>query len=143
MKIKDAMTEDVTLLAPDSTLQDAALRMGELDCGFLPVHDGEANRLIGVITDRDVVIRAVAQGCDPKATKIDSLITDKVLYCYAEDSLEEASASMRDQGVYRLIVLDNSENKQLCGIISLGDVLRHGETGLAASAAEAITSKAA
>ncbi|MCA9580040.1 MAG: CBS domain-containing protein, partial [Myxococcales bacterium] len=70
MKIKDAMTEDVTLLAPDSTLQDAALRMGELDCGFLPVHDGEANRLIGVITDRDVVIRAVAQGCDPKATKI-------------------------------------------------------------------------
>ncbi|MEZ5492405.1 MAG: CBS domain-containing protein [Gammaproteobacteria bacterium] len=143
MKIREAMTENVELLSPETTLQDTAVKMGQLDCGFLPVHDGTASKLIGVVTDRDIVVRAVAEGCDPASTNIGKLITNKVLYCFADDDLEKASASMSDQGVYRLIVLDDPKSKQLCGIISLGDILRNGYTGLAGSTAEAITREAA
>ncbi|MCB1670873.1 MAG: CBS domain-containing protein [Gammaproteobacteria bacterium] len=143
MKIREVMTEKVEFLAPETTLQEAAVRMRELGCGFLAVDDGKAEKLIGVVTDRDLVIRATAEGLDPRTSQIGDLVTDRVLYCFADDDLEMASGSMREQGVYRLIVLDNPDSKKLCGVISLGDILRHGETKLAASTAEAITSKAA
>lgn len=143
MKISEVMTRNVERLAPGTTLQEAARIMRKLDCGFLPVSDDKDEKLIGVVTDRDIVVRAVAEGKEPAECQVRDIVSDKVLYCYADDEIERATDSMQQQGVYRLIVLDNSDSKQLCGIISLGDILRHGQQQLAASAASGITRNAA
>lgn len=125
MKIGEVMTSQVEYIEPSTTLMEAAKKMRELECGFLPVSDENKQKLQGVVTDRDITIRAVADGMDPATTRVDSIITDKVLYCYAEDDIEKAAESMRDQRVYRLIVLNNPDEKKLCGILSLGDLQRH------------------
>lgn len=138
MQIKEAMTKNPDYLPPETSLTDAAKKMLDLDCGFLPVGDGQDKKLTGVITDRDITIRAVAKGEDPNTTQVGSLVSEPVLYCYEEDELESAAESMRKQGVYRLVVLDNKDSKQLAGVISLGDIFRHNKTGLASSAAEEI-----
>jgi CBS domain-containing protein len=125
MKIGEVMTSQVEYIEPSTTLMEAAKKMRDLECGFLPVSDENKQKLQGVVTDRDITIRAVADGMDPATTRVDSIITDKVLYCYAEDDIEKAAESMRDQRVYRLIVLNNPDEKKLCGILSLGDLQRH------------------
>lgn len=143
MKIRDVMTENVQYLSPRSSLHEAAQKMADLDCGFLPVGDQEKDKLTGVITDRDITIRAVAQGKDPDATPVEEIMSDRVLYCYADEELESAADSMREQGVYRLIVLNNTEDKRLCGVISLGDIMRHDQKSLAGEVASSISRMAA
>ncbi len=138
MRIRDIMSESVEILSPQTTLQQAADKMRKLSCGFLPVHDGREEKLIGVVTDRDLVVRAMAEGLDPTSTKVENVVSDRVHYCFVDDDLENAAGRMKDSKIYRLVVLDNPNDKQLCGIVSLGDLLRHGKEAAAASAAAGI-----
>lgn len=143
MKVKDAMTSQCEFIEPDDNLQQAAQKMRDSNCGFLPIVRPATGALEGVITDRDIVVRAVADGCDPTKTLLNQIETPNVLYCYAEDPLELAADKMSEQGVYRLIVLDSTETKRLCGVISLGDIVRHNEKLLAAETARNIMINAA
>ena len=138
MRVQDAMTGNATYIAPETTLREAAQKMRELDTGFLPIGDKGQDRLLGVVTDRDLTIRALADGLDPETTRVDQVTKEKVLYCFQDDSLDEAGKSMHDQQVYRLIVLDSREKKRLCGVISLGDIIRHREEGVAGEAMKGI-----
>lgn len=143
MQVRELMTAKPRFVHGDTTLQEAAREMRDLDVGFLPVADPREQRLEGVVTDRDIAIRGVAEGCDPAQTKVTEVETDKVLYCFQEDDVDDAARSMREQQVYRLVVLDDRENKKLCGVISLGDILRRHdehERQVAAETAEGIVS---
>lgn len=117
MKISEVMTRDVKMASPEDTLADAAKLMADLDSGVLPVTDGK--KMIGMITDRDIAIRGVAQGLGPKA-KVSEVMTDKVKYCYEDDSCDEVAKNMGEIQLRRLPVL--SRDKQLVGIVSIGDL---------------------
>lgn len=124
MQVKETMTANVEYVPCNTSLVDAAKRMLELECGFLPVGDPQEQKLKGVITDRDITLRGVAKGLDLQQTRVDQLMTEKVLYCYENDDIEAIADNMRLNGIYRLIVLDNDSDKQLKGVISLGDIAR-------------------
>lgn len=143
MRVKDVMTDKCSFVSPETNLQEAARKMRDLDCGFLPIGNESRGKLEGVITDRDIVIRAIAEGADPVEAKVEDWETQRVLYCFEDDDLKSAADSMHDQQVHRLIVLNNPEEKQLCGVISLGDIARHKEEHAAADALEGIASKSA
>jgi CBS domain-containing protein len=117
MKISEVMTRDVRLIEPTQTIRDAARLMTELDAGILPVREGD--RLVGMITDRDIAIRAVAQGRGPD-TPIREAMTDEVLYCFEDDDTAKVERNMADIKVRRLPVLNR--DKRLVGIVSLGDL---------------------
>jgi CBS domain-containing protein len=117
MKVRDAMTRDVHLANPDETVQQAAKLMASLDAGVLPVSDND--RLVGIITDRDIAIKGVARGKGPDA-KIREVMTDDVKYCFEDQELEEVARNMGDIQVRRLPVLNH--DKRLVGILSLGDI---------------------
>src|SRR3954464_5102701 len=117
MKIKEVMTRDVRLIEPNQTIRDAARLMAEMDAGIMPVREGD--RLIGMITDRDIAVRAVAEGKGPD-TPVREVMTDDVKYCYEDDDTEEVARNMADIQVRRLPVL--TRDKRLVGIISLGDM---------------------
>lgn len=125
MQVQHIMSSNVHYIPSSTTLSEAATMMLEIDTGFLPIGDPDKDKLQGVITDRDIVVRAIAVGKDPRQTTVSEVKTDKVLYCYQEDSVEKAAEHMRNQQVYRLIVLDGADSKRLCGVISLGDIVRH------------------
>lgn len=117
MKVSDCMTRDVRLASPSQSIREAALLMVELDVGALPV--GENERLIGMVTDRDIAVRAVACGLGPD-TSVAKVMSDSVMYCFADQTLEEVSRNMGDIQVRRLPVVDRE--KRLVGIISLSDI---------------------
>jgi CBS domain-containing protein len=119
MKVREAMTTDVQLCTPDDTLRDAAEAMAALDCGLLPVTDNQ--RLVGMISDRDIAIRGVAQGRGPDG-RVGDVMTADVKYCFEDQDIEEVTANMGDIQVRRLPVL--SRDKRLVGIIALGDIAR-------------------
>ena len=119
MKVSDIMTRDVRLLKPDQTIREAANLMAEINAGALPV--SENDRLVGMITDRDIVIRAVAQG-RPLDTKVAAVKSKEVLYCFDTDELEDVSRNMGKAQVRRLPVVN--ADKRLVGIVSLGDLAR-------------------
>jgi uncharacterized protein (DUF2267 family)/CBS domain-containing protein len=116
MKVADVMNRDVQLASPDDTLGEIAKRMVKEDVGFLPV--GENDRLVGTITDRDIVTRAVAQGKDGQSRVRDAMTKD-VKYCFEEESVDEVVQNMSDIQVRRLPVVNRK--KRLVGIISLAD----------------------
>ena len=117
MKVRDAMTRDVRMVRPLQTIRDAAYLMAQLDIGVLPVEDND--RLVGMITDRDIAVRAVAEGrgCD---TAIREVMSQEVKYCFDDQSIDEVTRNMADIRLRRLPVLDR--NKRLIGILSLGDI---------------------
>lgn len=117
MPIKDIMTAEVEVIAPEALLEEAAKRMRALDVGVLPVCDG--NKLVGVLTDRDLTIRAAAEGRDPRTTKVREAMTPEVAYCFEDQEAEEAEKIMEKNQIRRLPVLDRK--KRLVGIVSLGD----------------------
>ena len=118
MTIRDIMTPDVECVWPDDTLQEAALKMKELDVGPLPVCDRD--HIAGMLTDRDITVRAVAEGRDPKSTRARDVMTRDVIYCYEDEDAEEAARLMQARQVRRILVLNR--NKRLVGIVSLADL---------------------
>jgi CBS domain-containing protein len=119
MKISDAMTRNVKIASPAQSIREAARIMAEIDAGSLPV--GENDRLVGMITDRDIAVRAVAEGKSPD-TKVSDVMSHEVLYCFEDQELDEVSRNMGDEKVRRLPVVNR--DKRLVGIISLGDLAR-------------------
>jgi CBS domain-containing protein len=117
MKVSDVMTRDVEVISPQQTIREAASRMASLDVGALPVADND--RLVGMITDRDIVVRAIAGGQGPDAPVQQAMSTD-VKYVFEDQSLDEVSRNMADLQVRRLPVV--SRDKRLVGILSLGDL---------------------
>ena len=120
MKVSKIMSRDVTLLNPQQTICVAASLMAEIDAGALPV--GENDRLVGMITDRDIVVRAVAQGRSAD-TKVADVMSKEVLYCFDTDNIDDVARNMGKARVRRLPVLNR--DKRLVGIVSLGDVARN------------------
>src|SRR5438067_768984 len=104
MQVREVMTRAVELVRPDSTLQEAARKMKDLDVGPLPVCDGE--RLVGMLTDRDITVRATAEGSDPKTARVRDAMTPEVLYCFDDEDVAEAARIMKDKQVRRLPVLN-------------------------------------
>jgi CBS domain-containing protein len=117
MKISDAMTRDVRMVRPDQSIREAAQLMAELDIGALPVQDND--RLVGMITDRDIAVRAVAEGKGAD-TKVRDAMTNEIKYCYEDQTVEEVTRNMGEQRIRRLPVMDR--DKRLVGILSLGDL---------------------
>lgn len=124
MKIQEMMTRDVRLASPDNTLREAARMMADIDAGVVPV--GENDRLVGMLTDRDIAVRAVAQGKGPE-TRVREVMSSEVCYCFADQELDEVATNMSDIKVRRLPVVDR--DKRLVGIISLGDMARADGSG--------------
>lgn len=115
--IAEVMTPDVEVLRPDETLRDAARAMADLDVGSLPVCDGR--RLLGMITDRDITIRAVAEGKSADIP-VSEVMTDDVVWCVDTDSVDEVLQQMADAQIRRIPVVD--ADRQLVGIVALGDI---------------------
>lgn len=124
MNVADVMTKQVETVSPQQTIGEAAQLMQQLDTGVLPV--GENDRLVGMVTDRDIVIRAIAQGRGPDAPVRESM-TESVLYCFEDDSIEDAAKKMGDEQVRRLPVLNRE--KRLVGIIAIGDLAMAADSG--------------
>jgi CBS domain-containing protein len=120
MKVSEAMSRDVQLASPTQSIREAAKMMAKIDAGVLPV--GENDRLIGVITDRDIAVRAVAEGMAP-TTKVRDVMSQEVLYVFEDQDLEEVAHNMAEKQVRRMPVVNR--DKRLVGIISLGDLARN------------------
>jgi CBS domain-containing protein len=119
MRVSEAMTRDVKVCTPGQTIREVARTMAEIDAGAVPV--GENDRLIGMITDRDIAIRAVAEGKGPD-TPVREVMSEHIHYCYDDEELDDVAQNMGDIRVRRLPVVNR--DKRLVGIISLGDVAR-------------------
>lgn len=122
-KIREFMTPNVVVVGPDDTLQIAARKMRERDIGFLPVCDGQ--RLIGTLSDRDITVRAVAEGRDPKSTPVREFASPQPVWCFDDQEVGEAAQRMQEKQVRRLMVL-RREDKHLVGVVSLGDLAANG-----------------
>ena len=117
MKVKDIMTSEAITIGADSTLIDAAVKMREHEVGALPVVDGDD--LVGMITDRDIIVWAIAEEKDPGETCVSEIMTPEVFHCRADDEIEEAAKIMEEKSIHRLMVLD--ENDKPVGFVSLAD----------------------
>ena len=139
MQVFEAMTPDVVRVTPDVTLMEAARTMKDLDIGPLPVCEGD--RLLGMVTDRDITIRATAEGRDPRATPVSAVMTMDVVCCHESDDIRAAAKMMQDAQLRRLLVV-NDEGR-LVGIVSLGDlVLQTGDEKLAGHTLEKVSEPA-
>jgi CBS domain-containing protein len=118
MKLLDIMTPNPKCIAATDTLQEAARQMREYDVGSLPVCDGD--HLVGMITDRDIAVRAVAEGNNPQTAIVRDVMTNEVVYGYADEDIDEAAHLMKVHQMRRLPIFDR--DKRLVGIVSLGDL---------------------
>ena len=134
MRVSDAMTREVRVASPGQSIRDVAKIMDEINAGAMPV--GENDRLVGMITDRDIAIRAVAQGKGPDTPVREVMSSEKVLYCYDDEELDHVAKNMSEHQVRRLPVVNR--DKRLVGIISFGDVAQK-ETRAAGKAAKGVT----
>lgn len=134
MKISDVMSRGVTVARPDDSLQSVAQRMASEDVGAIPVCDG--TRLQGMITDRDITIRAVAQGRD-SSTSIAEVMTTDIEYCFEDDDLEDVADKMADSQIRRIPVVDRDRN--LVGIVALADLAREGKDKLTGDTVQEIS----
>lgn len=122
MKLKNIMSTNVEIVNADDTLQIAAQKMRDRDVGFLPVLDN--GRLVGVITDRDLAVRATAAGLDPTRTRVRNLATTDVIWGYHDQDDDKAARLMEDYQIRRLVIL-HPESQAIVGIVSLGDLARN------------------
>lgn len=134
MQVQDVMSHDVVVINPWESLKTAARRMADLDVGALPV--GEDDQLIGMVTDRDMVIRGLAIGKGPSA-KVSDVMTPDVKYCFLDQEVDEIAANMADIQLRRLPVVDR--DKRLVGILALGDIATCEDGGSAAEALSGIS----
>ncbi len=124
--VSDIMTRDVRFIAPGDKLQRAAQMMSELDVGALPVCDGK--RLVGMVTDRDIIVRGTAAGHDPGEACVADVMTGQVCWCFEDEPLDEVMRQMADSQVRRVPVVSRDEERRLVGIVALGD-LAHRDAG--------------
>jgi len=134
MKVKHVMTREVVVASPEDTICEAARRMAECDAGALPV--GENDRLVGVITDRDIAVRAVAQRLSPD-TPVRDIMSREVLYCFDEEDVEHVARNMADQQIRRLPVVNR--DKRLVGILSIADLALNAKSRTAGEAVAGIS----
>ena len=134
MKISEVMTRDVQTVSPDQTVREAAGFMLSADAGAIPVTDGD--RLIGMITDRDIAVRGIAKGYGPN-TPVRELMTDDLVIARIDDDVEEVASRMSQAQVRRLPVVDRDE--RLCGIVSLADLSREADDDCAVEALEGVS----
>ena len=134
MKVSEVMTRDVQTVRPDQPVRDAASFMLSADAGSIPVIDGD--RLIGMITDRDIAVRGVAKGYGPD-TPVRELMTDDIICARDSDDVDDIASKMSEAQVRRLPVIDGDE--RLCGIVSLGDLSRDADEDIASEALEGVS----
>lgn len=118
MFVKNVMSKEPRIIKEDTTIQKAAQIMRDCDCGYLPV--GENDRLTGALTDRDIIVRAIAEGRNTETTTAGDIMTQKIQYCFEEDDLKDAAELMKKQQIRRLVVLNG--DKRMTGILSVGDI---------------------
>lgn len=136
MKINEIMTKEPNYIGPNESLQEAALRLRDLDVGMLPVGDGV--KLKGMLTDRDITVRVIAEGIDPKTVRVSDVMTPEVLYAYDDQDVEEAAKIMHDQQVRRLVILNR--DKDMVGIVALADIAnRAKDPGVESEALEGVS----
>jgi CBS domain-containing protein len=119
MRVSDAMTREVRLCTPGQTIREVARIMAEIDAGSMPV--GENDRLIGMVTDRDIAIRAVGAGKGPE-TPVREVMSEHIHYCFDDEEIDDVAQNMGDIKVRRLPVVNRE--KRLVGIVALGDLAR-------------------
>lgn len=136
MKVSEVMTRDVQTVRPDQRVQEAASFMLSADAGSIPVTDGD--RLIGMITDRDIAVRGIAKGYGPD-TPVRELMTNDIVCARADDDVQDVASKMSEAQVRRLPVID--EQERLCGIVSLGDLSREGVEDSATEALEGVSER--
>ena len=140
MLVKEVMTKGVECARPRDSVADAAGKMKKLDVGALPVC-GDNDKLAGMITDRDITVRATADECDPADTCVSDVMTPDIVYCFEDQDVTEAARIMEDKQIRRLVVLNR--DKRLVGIVSLGDLaVRTGDDQLSGEALEQISEPA-
>ncbi len=115
--LKEVMSRDVQVSSPDDTIMEVAQQMREGNFGMMPV--GENDRMIGAISDRDIAIRVVADGKDPRTTKVREVMSDGIVWAYEDDSVDDAAKLMSEHQIRRLPILN--ADKRLVGIVALGD----------------------
>ena len=135
VRVTNLMTPQAEVISPDATAEDAASVMKTLDIGVLPVCDEEG--LVGILTDRDLVVRVLAAKRDPKAMLVGEAMTPSVVYCFEDDDVERAALVMAGQQIRRLPVLDR--NRKLVGIISIGDIAVQGQSQLGGEVLEEVS----
>ena len=118
MLVKEIMTRNIEVVSPGDTLEQAASRMAELDVGPMPVCEGR--RVVGMITDRDITVRATAAGCDPKSTLVSDAMSQEIIRLYEDQDVGEAAQLMKEKQIRRLLVMNRAD--ELVGIVSLGDL---------------------
>jgi CBS domain-containing protein len=133
--VSDVMTRGVRSLTPDVSMMKAAQAMDELNVGAMPVCDGE--RLVGMVTDRDIVVRGVAQGSPADQTPVSAVMSSEARWCFEDDAVQDASGKMRQMQIRRMPVVD--KERRLVGIVSLGDLATKGETDTAGEALKKIS----
>jgi len=140
MQVSELMTRGVECARPNDNLANTAERMKRLNVGSLPVC-GDNDKLVGMITDRDITVRATATACDPCGTSVKDVMTPDVIYCFEDQDVGDAVRLMEQNQVRRLVVL--SRGKRLAGIVSLGDLaVRAGERSLSGEALEQVSEPA-
>jgi CBS domain-containing protein len=128
MTIEQIMTQKVECIEPTMPIAKAAEKMRELDIGFLPICEND--KLVGTVTDRDITIRSVAQGRDPRLAPVSEIMTQSVFYCYEGDEVDHVARYMQEKEVRRMLILNRQ--KRLVGVVSLGDIAKaSGEKELA------------
>jgi CBS domain-containing protein len=135
MNVSEVMSSDVFVMSPDQTLREAAQSMADLDTGVLPI--GEGDHLIGILTDRDIVIRGVAEARDPGNTAVRDIMSHGVCFCYEDEDVKEVADQMAELQVRRLPVVNR--DKRLVGIVSLGDLAQQGDTALSGEALQGVS----
>ncbi|MGE3683287.1 MAG: CBS domain-containing protein [Bdellovibrionales bacterium] len=135
MKLKDIMTTDVLVIAPDTTAREAARQMDQHDIGAVPVCDGQ--RILGMITDRDIAIQVVARGENPDDVRAADIMTTPVVWCFEDCDIDEAARLMETRQIRRLVVVDRE--KKLVGVVALGDLATRVNEQLAGEALEKIS----
>jgi CBS domain-containing protein len=135
MQVQEIMTQPVDVINPNATAREAARRMRDENIGALPV--GENDELIGMVTDRDIVARAVVENRLPGNMAVRKVMSEGVYYCFEDDTLEEAARVMAEHQVRRLPVLNR--NQQLVGIIAIADIARAGDREAEDAAIEGVS----
>ena len=135
MQVSQILTREVETIRPDTTVKEAAQRMRSMDVGSLPVCDGR--HLLGMVTDRDITIRVTAEGRDAASTPVQEAMTPDVAYVFEDQDVQEAARVMEERQIRRLPVL--SRDKQLVGILALGDIARTGKDRLSGDALQQIS----